>query len=163
MELREWQYMNKPAGSTASNTGSAQATSSTFYRDKFKKLLDYHVSKSRKPGGFYSVLNHKVDKLIEDATKASFSYWEERMDNSDGTVSEFSISVWYYKTTKAWTFKVWVDGREVANKSGSGFNDLINDLSARLATPLKGSREYQDLLECASTADDFKLYENLWD
>jgi hypothetical protein len=96
------------------------------------------------------VLSHKVDKLIEDATKASFSYWEERMDNSDGTVSEFSISVWYYKTTKAWTFKVWVDGREVANKSGSGFNDLINDLSARLATPLKGSREYQDLLEWKS-------------
>jgi hypothetical protein len=141
--------MSKPAGSTTSNSSSqpAQATSPTFYKDKFKKLLDYHVSKSRKPGGFHRVLNYKVDKLIEDATKASFSYWEECMDNSDGTVSEFSISVWYYKTTKAWTFKVWVDGREVANKSGSGFNDLINDLSARLATPLKGSREYQDLLE----------------
>jgi hypothetical protein len=149
MELREWQSMNKPTGSTTSNTtsGSVQATSSTFYRDKFKKLLDYHVSKSRKPGGFYRVLNHKVDKLTEDTTKASFSYWEERMDNSDGTVSEVSLSVWYYKTTKAWTFKVWVDGREVANKSGSGFNDLINDLSARLATPLRGTKEWQELLE----------------
>jgi hypothetical protein len=159
MELREWQYMNK----TSTTSNSAQATSSTFYRDKFKKLLDYHISKSLKSGGFYQVLNHKVDLLTEDSNMASFIYWEERMNNSDGTLSEFSINVRYYKNAKAWTFKVYVDGREVANKTDTGFNELISDLSARLATPLRGTKEWQELLECASAADDFKLYENFWD
>jgi hypothetical protein len=69
------------------------------------------------------------------------------MNNSDGTLSEFSINVRYYKNAKAWTFKVYVDGREVANKTDTGFNELISDLSARLATPLRGTKEWQELLE----------------
>lgn len=162
MGLNEWLGANGKKVSTASGTSSAssqpaaKASSNTFYKDKFKKLLDYHMAHAS------YALSMSIDKLSEDDHKASFSYVEE-YDNGKGKIHESLLGVRYYKDTEAWSIKYYVNGIEVQAKEGTSFNDLIFNLQAHMEMPLYNSTEYKNLCESFSVADDFKLYENLWD
>ena len=157
--LTEWLDSNGKKVSLSTSTSSQPTpttSSNTFYKDKFKKLLDYHMANAS------YALSKNIDRLSEDDSKASFSYVEE-FKNSKGKVCEILVGVRYYKDTEAWSVKVWIDGHQVVDKEGITFNSLIADLKDRLVLPSATSSEYKDLCESYSLADDFKLYENLWE
>ena len=132
--LNEWIPANK----------QAQNTSSTFYKDKFKKLLDHHIASLPKQAGT-KVTSYHIDRLSEDNIKASFGFHEEHQ-NSWGN-SEKYIDVYYYKEDKSWTMEIYVGNNRVMEKKGTGFNNLINALGPYMGIPLKSSQDYKDLLE----------------
>lgn len=138
--LTEWvDKSGKKVNHTTSSQSASTTSSNTFYKDKFKKLLDYHMAHS-------TALSMSIDKLSEDDAKASFSYVEEYEDVK-GKVSESLIGVRYYKDTEAWSVKVYINGILVADKQGAGFNILIAELDIRMTLPPRNSTEYQDLCE----------------
>ena len=150
----EWVVMNKKQVSN-SPASASNTSSNTFYKDKFKKLLDYHMAHS-------TALSMSIDKLSEDDAKASFSYVEEYEDVK-GKISESLVGVRYYKDTEAWSIKTYINGIRVVDKEGIVFNELIKTLRSYMKLPPENSTEHKSICESASFADDFRLYENLWD
>ena len=98
-------------------------------------------------------------------------YWEKRATRrlteaeKQGEVHETWLGAGYSKQDHSWIVVLTIDKAQVANENGVGFNRLIADLSNRLVSPAKGTPEYEDLLESveSSIAEDFRLYESLWD
>ena len=140
MELREWQYMNKPAAN------------STGYKKRFTKLINYHISHAS------SELERIVRKVIKDD-----GFWLGEHYNNGSDEFDRDIAVIIDKNND-WSFSVFLDGKETDNKTGNSWEDLIRALSFYFDTPDVGTQDYDDLLtESLYLADDFKLYENLWE
>lgn len=156
-ELNEWEYINPPKASQSASTTS----SNTFYKDKFKKLLDYHLSNDYhiKHGSSQGT----VELLSEDSNKALFKFKDTWMGGS--TIHETIIAAAYFKKDASWWILKMVDGEQKESIDGNDFNELVKKLYRYFTLPATNSSEYQALLEevDSSIADDFKLYENLWD
>lgn len=146
-ELKEWKPISTP---------------STLYKNKFKKLLDYHLSNDYhiKHGSSQGT----VELLSEDNDKALFKYketWEDGGSNKHETITGTA----YFKKDASWWILKMVDGEQKESIDGNDFNELVKKLYRYFTLPPTNSSEYQALLEevDSTIANDFKTYENLWD
>jgi hypothetical protein len=150
--LEEWVDKNGKKVSQPASVPAANASSKTN-KEKFTSLL-YHMKKN-KPS--------ETDKVeVVRLDDGGFTYKEHRK-NSTGYEYTLTILVGYSRFNSQWKYELYMDTNLIEEKSGSGFNELINNLYAYFNTPKPGTKEYQDLCESASFAEDFRAYENLWD
>ena len=153
--LNEWHLMNPPKS-------SQPASSTTLYKDKFKKLLDYHLSNDYhiKHGSSQGT----VELLSEDSDKALFKY-RETWEDGGGNKHETITGIAYFKKDASWWILRMIDGEQKESIDGNDFNELVKKLYRYFTLPPTNSSEYQALLEevDSAIANDFKTYENLWD
>lgn len=144
--LWEWQQMNK--------TNNSSTTSSTGYKNRFKKLIDYAQAHTAPV-----VTKTEVVKL----DNYSFEYKEYFEKNGVKWVS--SIEANTSRFDDKWAIKHFIDDNFNSSKVGEGYEDLIRALGFYMNTPNYGTPEYDNLLveSLTETAEDFKTYETMWD
>jgi hypothetical protein len=130
MELREWQYINKPAGN--SNTASASASSNTGFKKRLDKLIKYH---GRHPAAEVEYI------LVGLLTKDKLEFAEHY---DDGQVVEYKISI--DPTTEDWEVKIFVNNQLNDTLSGTYWISLLKTLSPYLTIPVVSTPEYRDIL-----------------
>lgn len=131
MELREWQYINKPAGnsttaSTSSNTGNKS------FKKRFDKIIKYYGDH----------LPAEVDYVLVNLLTKDKLEFAEHYD--DGQVVEYKISI--YPATEGWQLKIFVNEQLTDNIGGLGWAKLLNTLGAYIELPQMGDPEYRSLL-----------------
>lgn len=144
--LWEWQQMNK--------TNNSSTTSSTGYKNRFKKLIDYAQAHTAPV-----VTKTEVVKL----ENYSFEYKEYFEKNGVKWVS--SIEANTSRFDNKWAIKHFIDDNFNSSKVGEGYEDLIRAIGFYMNTPNYGTPEYDNLLveSFTETAEDFKTYETMWD
>ena len=145
--LWEWKQMNK--------TNNSSTTSSTGYKNRFKKLIDYAQAHTAPV-----VTKTEVVKL----DNYSFEY-KEYFETDDGVKWVSSIEANTSRFDDKWSIRYKTDEILRATKSGEGYEDLIRALGFYMNTPNYGTPEYDNLLveSLTETAEDFKTYETMWD
>ena len=130
MELREWQYMNKPAGSAVNNS------SSSGYKKRFEKLIKYHI-------------DHASSEL-ESVNKKIIGSWYFQLDEHYNTgTHEFDriILVTWSDHLKAFILVIKVDGKNVYRNDYQSYEELLEVLTdTYMFLPEAGTQEYDDLL-----------------
>lgn len=164
-KLTEWLDSKGNKINIGSSQSATKANKPTSYKEKFEKLLDYHIKHS--PA---TVKKTEIVK-ITDTTFSCKIYEEKSGSWNIGIITAIN------KETEQWVFNVWTDDNKlIADEEGSGWEDLVRALGFYLNTPNANTKEYEDLVtfkECldnesrktnfdSSFAEDFKLYENLW-
>jgi hypothetical protein len=130
MELREWQYMNKPAGSTASNS------SSSGYKKRFEKLIKYHIDHASSE---LESITHK------DIKEDSFHLSEHYNDGSNEFDRTIIVSV--NKYTDEFYLSIFVDGKVVYRNEYEGYEKVLEILTGSyMFLPDEGTPDYDDLL-----------------
>jgi len=123
MELREWQYMSKPA----SNSGS--------YKKRFEKLIKYHI-------------DHASSEL-ESITRKDISdrYFRLSEHYNDGS-KEFdrSIIVAVDTSTEEFEIHIFIDHEEVESIQRKGYENFVAAIEPYMFLPDSGTQEYDDLL-----------------
>ena len=129
MDLREWQYMNKPAGSAANNS------SSSGYKKRFEKLIKYHI-------------DHASSELESITRKAIFNYSFHLGEHYNTGSSEFDryIIVSVNKYTDEFYLSIFVDNKKVYSTQVKGYDNCVAILEAYMFLPNKGTQDYDDLL-----------------
>lgn len=153
--LYEWTYDN---GNTKSSTTKASSPANDKnYKNRFTKLLDYVKAHSK-----------AERKEIKQINNNGFHYSEHH--NEKGYEWDTDILAATSKFTYDWAIQYWIDGKYDSGEQGKGYEDLVRALSFYINTPSVGTPEYNNLLkesvetqESSSMAEDFELYENLWD
>ena len=134
--LTEW--LDSTGKKVNLNTSSAPAkASSKTNKEKFTSLLYY--MKKNKSSDVYKV---EVTRLDD----GGFTYKEYRK-KSTGYEYTLTISVGYSRFNSQWKYELYMDQSLIEEKSGSGFNELVNNLYAYFNTPKPGTKEYQSLCE----------------
>jgi hypothetical protein len=142
--LNEWKAMNPPKAS--------QPTSSSTNKDKFVKLM-YNMMKDKLP----SVTDVKCVRVDDNG----FTYKETR---NNVTLGEHVLTLLVgYNKDDSWKYELYIDTTLAEARQGNSMKELLRWLSSYFGVPLPGSKEYSELCESYTIADDFKLYENLWD
>ena len=148
--LNEWKYINPPA-QQAQAAASHPATKTN--KEKFKELTDYMIKNKS------SNVNKAEVVRLDDG---GFTYKEYRKSPSGQDVT-FTLLVGYSRFGPQWKYALYMDTNLEDEKSGNGFNYLLFELYKYFKVPNPGSPEHESICESASFAEDFKLYENLWD
>lgn len=122
------------------STGNASGnnkTSSGDYKKRFEKLLNYHIAHKDK----------SVDKVFPpNIMPYGFTYVEHHGDGINGYTNKVTAAITY--DTEEWVFNVYMDGREVARKTGKTWEKFVYEISFYLALPqVSSDPEYQELLE----------------
>lgn len=145
--LWEWQQMNK--------TNNSSTTSSTGYKNRFKKLIDYAQAHTAPV-----VTKTEVVKL----DNYSFEY-KEYFETDDGVKWVSSVIVNTSRFDDKWAIKHFIDDNFNSSKVGEGYEDLIRAIGFYMNTPNYGTPEYDNLLveSLTETVEDFKTYETMWD
>ena len=147
MKLREWKYINtnKPAGSTTTSSG---------YKKRFEKLIKYHIDHA----------SSELESITTKNIKESGFHLSEHYDNGHHEFDR-DIVVSYDKSSDTFLLRIFVDGKTVDNILCNGYEDFVTAAEGYMFLPDYNTPEYDDLLteSASSVADDFKLYENLWD
>jgi len=158
--LNEWKLMNPPASSSAPSTGSFES-----YKNRFKKLFNY-ATKHRHS----SVDQTAIEELSEDEHTSMFHFTHHVLGGAQGFDYDLEIILAINKPQGNWYLLVYeFDGKthdKIADLQGPDYETLLKTLSDYIEVPAVGSAEYKDLLQESintSIADDFKLYENLWE
>jgi hypothetical protein len=129
MELREWQYINKPARSTTDNSSSG-------YKKRFEKLIKYHI-------------DHASSEL-ESVNNKIIGSWYFQLDEHYNTgTHEFDriILVTWSDHLKAFILVVKVDGKEVYHNDYQSYEELLDVLTGTyMFLPDEGTSDYNDLL-----------------
>jgi len=145
--LNEWQLMNPPKASQ-----SASATSSKTNKEKFAELVAY-MQKHKDSSVIFTSVNGPNDTGFE---------YEEQRAFTNGDEYNLSLEV-ECKFGDLFFIHLDMDGQRIATKSAVGWEDLLLKIKTHFHVPKTGSPEHKSLTESFSIADDFKLYENLWD
>ena len=141
MKLNEWKAMSKPAGSSGS------------YKKRFEKLIKYHIDHAS------SELESITKKDIKD-----YSFHLSEHYNSGHDEFDRELLVAYDSSSDTFFIHIFVDSKEVESMQRDSYENFVKAIEAYMYLPDSGTQEYNDLLtEAISFADDFKLYENLWD
>jgi hypothetical protein len=153
MKLNEWKDSNgNKVGTTTSPVTKAPGTQS--FKERFLKLLTYHIIHKRK-----TVVSYKVKTLTDD----SFLYIEEHKNPATGEEWEVDYSVYIGGLTEVWRLKVSKNKKYTDNLNGTGWVNLLRELRPYMSIPVVGTPEYNKLLKETSIAEEFEEYENLWD
>lgn len=142
--LVEWVAMKN------SNTSSQPAPSKTN-KEKFTELVDYMQKHKDK---------FTTATYVNGLNDTGFEY-EEHHESDSQLPYNLSIEVSLGKHD-LFTIHVDKDGKRIYNIMAKGWEDLLRYLRIYFHAPNMGSPEYKSLTESFSIADDFKLYENLW-
>lgn len=142
--LNEWKAMTQPASITAPKSN----------KEKFTDLVNYF--KTHKST---YVTNTEVINL----ENTGFEYKEHREVPSINTEYDLVVTVDCSKFNYLFKIHIDKDGKRIENSMASGWEELVRFLKVYFPTPNIGTPEYDSLTENCSIADDFKLYENLWD
>lgn len=155
MNLIEW--IDKQGNTINFNNTTAPNSSKTFdYSDKFKAMLNYHINHNSS-----LVVDYKIELIDSDRF-----HYKETVNDSNTTVDKDVVGV--IDKNGNWLVVVLLNGEVKQHLKGieSGIKDLIESLAKAnvFFFPPVNSKEYQDLItEAFSIADEFKLYENLWE
>ena len=152
--LTEWvdSKGNKISLNNSSAPVNTKTSSSLSRKEKFKKILDFHME-AAPPS-----IDRKEIKFVKDT---GFHYMEHvKVSLSHGYDRDLIVGM---DSSDNWNLSLFKDGSTLRETSGSGFNELIETLEFYLILPYTNTPEYQELLESSSLAADFKSYENLWD
>ena len=127
MELREWQYINKPVGNTATSSNNKS------FKKRFDKLIKYYGQH----------LPAEVDYLLINLlTKDTLDFTE---NYDDGDKVRFNIFI--DPITEAWDLKTFVNGQPTDNFSDKGWPELLKILRAGyIEVPATTTLEYKELL-----------------
>ena len=132
MELREWQYINKPTA----NTTSAASTSSTGYKKRFEKLIKYHIDHAS------SELESITKKIIRD-----YSFLLGEHYNTGKNEFDRSIIVAVDKITGASILTIFIDGKEVYHNDYKSYEEVLEILTGSyMYLPDQGTSEWDGLL-----------------
>ncbi len=144
--LVEWVAMKN-------NSSASQPTKTN--KEKFTELLQYMVDHK-----LSTVVKTDISKLDEDG----FTYRELRHPVGLEQAYELAtiVNYGYGKKNSSWQVSIYKSGRNIDVFTGEGWDELLGALDTRYNVPARGSIEYKSICESASFADDFKLYENLW-
>lgn len=145
--LNEWQLMSPQASSSQ----PASIVSSKTNKEKFAELVAY-MQKHKDSSTIFTSVNGPNDTGFE---------YEEQRASADGSEYNLSVEVNLSKHD-LFTIHIDKDGKRVYNIMAKGWEDLLRYLRIYFHAPKMGSPEYVSLTE-STIADDFKLYENLWD
>jgi hypothetical protein len=136
-------------------TNNSSTSSSTGYKNRFKKLIDYAQAHT-------APIVTKTEVVQLD--NYYFKY-KEYFETEDGIEWVSSIEASTSRFDNKWSIRVKTDEMLRATKSGEGYEDLIRALGFYMNTPNYGTPEYDNLLveSLTETAEDFKTYETMWD
>jgi hypothetical protein len=160
--LREWKAM-----SSSTNSSSAPSSTGSFesYKNRFNKLFDYATKHKHS-----SVAGTEIEELSESKDASMFHFTHHVLGGAQGFDYDLEIILAINKPQGNWYLLVYeFDGKthdKIADLRGPDYETLLKALSDYIEVPAVGSAEYKDLLQESintSIADDFKLYENLWD
>lgn len=147
--LTEWVAMKN------SNTSqSASSSSSKTNKERFKELTDYmSIHKGS--------LAAKAEVVRLDGN--GFTYKEHWKSSSSHQNYILTLLVGY-DVNSNWEFELYMDTSLIKDSKGSGMESLLEELEKYFHVPKAGSNEHKSICESISSiANDFKLYENLWD
>ena len=126
MELREWQYINKPAASTTNNSSTAS------FKKRFEKLIKYHSSNLP-----IDVDYARIDLLAKDRIEFTEQY-------DDGKEVEYKISI--DPASEAWQVKIFINRQLDEELKGTGWPELLKALRSYIVVPETREPEYKSLL-----------------
>ncbi len=149
--LTEWVAM-KGNQNTASTSTTAHASSKTN-KEKFTDLVGY-MQKHKDSSTIFTSVNGPND--------TGFEYEEQRV-LANGREYNLSVEVSLGKHN-LFTIHVDKDGKRIDNIMANGWEELLKYLKIYFNVPYYGSTEHKSICESAtsSIAEDFRLYENLW-
>ena len=150
--LVEWVLMKGSQTPSRSTT----STSSKTNKEKFKELTDYMMKHKG------SLTARAEVPEVDDNGFTYKEHWASTATSGKGYV--LTLIVNYSRFNSSWRYELYMDTSLIKEAKGSGWEDLLEELEKYFHVPKAGSQEYRSLTEAASSiADDFKLYENLWD
>jgi hypothetical protein len=144
--------VNLPKASSSAPVVSKTSNTSSN-KDKFIKLI-------------YTMMRDKIVSATHvecvRVDDYGFTYKEVRDTEKTG---EYTLTLLVgYNKDDSWKYELYIDTSLAESRQGDGMKELINFLSSYFSVPAFGTTEYKELCESATSfADDFKLYENLWD
>ena len=147
--LVEWVAMKNTSSQPASKTSSKTS------KERFQELTNYMI----KNKSTNSVVKAEVVQLDD----GGFKYKEYRKLPSV-QLYVLTLVVGYSIFTSNWKFELYMDTDLIEEVSETGIEALVNSVGAWFSVPAYTSPEHKSICESySSIADDFKLYENLWD
>lgn len=136
--LLEWVDANGNKTNTKNSTSTFNIPTpipETGYKEKFKKLLNYHKQHVGSNVTFTEII--KLNNY-------GFEYKEQLLTTSGVSKHVIEVDI---NDDGEWYIYVWHDGFNVAANFGKGFEDLLKGLRKHLTIPVESSTEYQKLLE----------------
>jgi hypothetical protein len=150
--LTEWVDAKGNKVGTSAAPQSTSSTSSKTNKEKFEELTKYMKAH----------VNQSVDKAeVVRLDDGGFTYKEHWL-SSTGKTFVLTLLVGYSRFNSSWRYELYMDTSLIKELQGSGWEDLLEELEKYFHVPKAGSQEYKNLCESLSIADDFRLYENLW-
>lgn len=147
-------------------SSKAQAVSNTSIKtnkEKFRELTNYMINNPASDIGD-KVINAEVTKIDNDG----FTYRE--IHQLPANKYELTLVVNYSKNNPSdlpWQFTIYKNGRHLNTyvaDPGDGWEEFLEALQDNYNVPVHGSQKYKYICESTSSiAEDFKLYESLWD
>jgi hypothetical protein len=113
------------------------ASNGNSYKEKFKKLLDYHM-KHLDPIA--------VDPEIKILRDDSFMYYEHHATGAIENDYDKEVAG-YINKAGDWEVATYKNGTCVKTDFGNGYEEFLKAIDKVLNLPAKGSPEYQELLE----------------
>jgi hypothetical protein len=155
-DLCEWldtkgNKINFPKASASSP--KVNTTSSKTNKEKFEELTNYMLTHK----STLSVIKSEVIRLDD----GGFTFKDYRKSPTGEYV--LTLLVGYSRFSPQWKYEIYMDTALVEEQSGNGFKELLNNLHNFFNVPNAGTPEYKSICESASFAEDFRLYESLWD
>ena len=138
MRLNEWQDAkgNKVnITSPATSQGTSSGSSTTGFKKRFEKLLDY--AKNHKGP---EINKAEVKSLSDDGffytekIRGGYSYYDR------------DIQVYIGSQTEAWRLKIYIDNEINEDLAGQGWPELLKTLRAYITVPVTTTLEYKELL-----------------
>lgn len=125
MELREWQYINKPASNSSGSNKS--------FKKRFDKIIKYYGDH----------LPAEVDFVYVNLLTPGSLNFTENYDNGDKVQYDIFIDDF---DTEDWGIKIKVNGQPTEKYFDKGWSKLLNTLGAYIELPQAGDPEYTNLL-----------------
>ena len=144
---------NKINLNSSSTSQASSSTSTKTNKEKFKELTDYMIAHK-------GSLTSKAEVVRLD--DGGFTY-KENWYSSSGQDYTLTLLVGHSRFNSSWKFELYMDTSLVKEVQGDGWEKLLEELEVYFHVPKAGAKEYKEICESYSIADDFKAYENLWD
>ena len=150
--LTEWLDSSGQKVNPASVVPTKASSTSSGYKKRFEKLIKYHIDHA-------SELERITKKDIKDESFVLREHYNTGSEEFDR-----DIIVNWDKNTDTFYFSMYINGKHQVDNNRIGWEQFLKLLDGYMWLPGQSSSEWNDLLtESLSIADEFKLYENLWD
>ena len=151
--FREWLDANgnKITLNNSSTSNANSQKSASGYKEKFTKLLDYHM-KHLPPIA--------VDPEIKILQDDEFIYEERHVTGAVENDYDLVVAVTINKHSDDWDIAVYKNGTMVKVDFGNGWEELLKSLRGNLSIPAETTPDYQKLLEWVDRAGNKASFNN---